>query len=402
MAWRNSCRKSRRGDDSRVRTVKPLSQARVAIVHEWLVRYVGGYERVTANFHEMFPGADHFALVHDPEGFHDSPLEDLDVRTSFIQSLPGARRNYHRYLPLMPLAAERFDLSDYDLIISSSHAVAKGVITSPDQLHICYLQARNLKYAYEDRFFYPRSAVSGFVQDFFLSKIRVWDGIASKRPDFTIANSYYVSDWHLHRHGVRSSVIHPPVDVEHFSGYFQRAKDEFYVTVGRLEPYKRVDLIVDAFDSLGLPLTVIGDGSMLEPLKRRASNPNIEFLGHRDSKTVARSVARAKAFVFASREDFGIAPLEAQICGTPVIAYGRGGASETVVGLPAPYATGLFFDTQTPEAVEEAVKRFESHEFEPETCRRNAERFGQPRFQREFLDTVEDLWDRFQRGEPLN
>ncbi|MGB3681946.1 MAG: glycosyltransferase [Rubrobacteraceae bacterium] len=375
--------------------MKPLSRARIAIVHEWLVRYVGGYERVTANFHEMFPDADHFALVHDPEGFRGSPLEKLRIRTSFIQALPGARRNYHRYLPLMPLAVERFDLSDYDLVISSSHAVAKGVITSPDQLHISYLQARNLKYAYEDRFFYPRNPVSGFVQDFFLSKIRVWDSVASKRPDFTIANSRYVSDWHLHRHGIRSSVIHPPVDVEHFSGHFQEIKDEYYVTVGRLEPYKRVDLIVKAFNSLGLRLVVIGDGSMLEPLKRMASNRNIEFLGHKDSTTVARMIANAKAFVFASREDFGIAPLEAQICGTPVIAYGLGGASETVIGLPAPDATGLFFDTQTTEAVEETVRRFESNEvkFEPEACRRNARRFGQPRFQREFLSTVEELWN---------
>lgn len=381
--------------------MKPFSRARIAIVHEWLVRYVGGGERVVTNLCALFPDADHFALVHDPEGFRGSPLEGLRVRTSFIQALPRSVSNYQMYLPLMPLAAERFGLSDYDLIISSSHAVAKGVITSPDQLHVCYLQARNLKYAYEDRYFYPRSAASGFVQDYFLSKIRVWDSIASKRPDHTIANSHYVSSWHLHRHGVRSSVVYPPVDVEHFSGHFQRTKEEYYVTVGRLEPYKRVDLIVQAFDSLGLRLVVIGSGSMLEPLKRVASNPNIEFLGHQDSTTVARSIAGAKAFIFASREDFGIAPLEAQTCGTPVIAFGRGGASETIVGLPAPNATGLFFDTQTPKAVEDAVKRFESNEveFEPEDCRRNAERFGQPRFRKEFRATVEDFWNRFQRGE---
>lgn len=384
--------------------MKPFSQARIAIVHEWLVRYVGGVERVVMNLSELFPGADHFALVHDPDGFRGSPLEKLRVRTSFIQALPRAVSNYPMYLPLMPLAAERFDLSDYDLVISDSHAVAKGVITSPDQLHVCYLQARNLKYAYEDRFFYPRNAVSGFIQDFFLSKIRVWDSIASRRPDFTIANSRYVSDWHLHRHGVRSSVIYPPVDIEHFSGYLQKTKDDYYVIVGRLEPYKRVDLIVKAFNSLGLRLKVIGDGSMLEPLKRMATNPNIEFLGHQDSMTVARSIAKAKAFIFASREDFGIAPLEAQICGTPVIAYGSGGASETIVGLPSPDATGLFFDTQTPEAVKEVVNRFESQEteFDPEACRRNAERFGQPRFQKEFRATVEDLWNKFQLGERLN
>lgn len=383
--------------------MKPLSRARIAIVYEWLIQYVGGYERVIANIHEVFPEADHFALVHNPEGFRGSPLEGLRVRTSFIQSLPGSKRNYQRYLPLMPLAVERFDLSAYDVIISNSHAVAKGLITSPDQLHICYLHARNLKYAYEDRFFYPRSAVSGFVQDFFLSKLRVWDGIASRRPDFTIANSRYVSNWHLHRHGIRSSVIYPPVDVSHFSKHFQPTKDEYYVTVGRLEPYKRTDLIIKAFNSTGLRLVVIGGGSMLTALRRTAPSPNIVFLGHRDSTTVARFIAKAKAFVFASQEDFGIAPLEAQACGTPVIAYGRGGTLETIVGRPAPDATGLFFDAQTPEAVETAVRRFEAHEdeFDPETCRRNAERFGHERFQEEFKLTAEKLWDKFQRGERL-
>lgn len=382
--------------------MRPFSQARIAIVHEWLVSYVGGYERVLANFHEMFPDADHFALLHDPEGFRDSPLEELVVRTSFLQSLPRSGQNYRLYLPLMPLAVERFDLSGYDIVISSSHAVAKGVITSPDQLHICYLQARNLKYAYEDRFFYPRETISGFVQDYFLSKIRVWDGVASKRPDFTIANSRYVGDWHLHRHGVRTAVIHPPVDVGHFSKYFRRDKDEYYVTVGRLEPYKRVDQIVEAFNSLGLRLVVVGAGTMSEILKRMARD-NVEFVGHQDSTTVARLISRARAFVFAAREDFGIAPLEAQICGTPVIAYGHGGAAETVVGLPALDATGLFFDSHTQEALQAAMRLFEARkdQLEPEACRRNAERFGQERFRREFEDAVSVLWDRFQGKERL-
>lgn len=378
--------------------MKPLSRARIAVVHEWLVGYLGGYERVLASFREIFPDADHFALVHDPAGFRGSPLEDLAVRTSFIQSLPGSVRSYRRYLPLMPLAVERFDLSGYDLVVSSSHAVAKGVITSPDQLHVCYLQARNLKYAYEDRFFYPRQAATGFVEDFFLSKIRVWDSVASKRPDFTIANSHYVSDWHFHRHGIRSAVIYPPVDVVHFSRHFQPTKDEYYVTVGRLEPYKRVDLVVKAFNSLGLPLVVVGDGTMAEGLRRMALD-NVELVGQKDSTSVARLISRAKAFVFAAREDFGIAPLEAQVCGTPVIAYGRGGAAETVVGPPDPDATGLFFDTQTPSALAEAVGHFETRvrEFGPEACRRNAERFGGERFQREFEATVGEQWAKFQR-----
>jgi glycosyltransferase involved in cell wall biosynthesis len=282
--------------------------------------------------------------------------------------------------------------------------VAKGVITSPEQLHVCYLQARNLKYAYEDRFFYPHGAISGFVQDFFLSKIRVWDGIASRRPDFTIANSRYTSDWQLHRHGIRSKVIYSPVDVEDFFEYYRPDKDEYYVTVGRLEPYKRMDLIVEAFNLTGRRLVVVGDGTMLATLKKMASsNPNIEFLGQCDSATVAQVIARAKAFVFASQEDFGVAPLEAQACGTPVIAYAKGGPSETVIGRPAPDATGLFFEVQTPEALAAAVELFEAHEdeFKPEACRHNAKRFGKEPFQREFRATVEELWNKFQRGEAL-
>ena len=387
---------------SPIEGVKPLGKARVAVVHEWLVGYVGGYERVAANICEIFPEADHFALVHDAKGFRGTPLEKLRVETSFIQSLPKSRKRYRAYLPLMPAAVERFDLSSYDIIISSSHAVAKGVITSPDQLHICYLHARNLKYAYEDRFFYPRSAIAGLAQDFILSPIRVWDAVASRRPDYTIANSRYVSDWPLHRHGVNSKVIYPPVDLALFSDHYRTAKDEYYVTVCRLEPYKRVDLLVEAFKSIGLPLVIVGGGSMLAALKEVASSsPNIEFLGQRDSATVARVVARAKAFVFVGREDFGIAALEAQACGTPVVAHSEGGVAETIIGCPAPDATGLFFDAQTPDSVVAAVQLFETAEeqFDPRACRRNAERFGQERFQSEFKAAVEGLWDKFQRGE---
>ena len=382
--------------------MKPLEQARIAIVNEWFGLSYGGAEQVLIAMLEVFPRADLYALIHDPTGLRGTPLEGAPVQTSFLQSMPLAKKKYRTYLPLMPLAVERFNLSAYDIVISSSHAVAKGAIVPPGQLHICYLQARNLKYAYEDRFLYPSGRFSGLVQDFFLSKIRVWDGVASKRPAFTIANSRYVSGWHLRRHGVPSTVIYPPVDVSLFSGYSKPSTDDYYVIAGRLEPYKRMDVVVEAFNRVGLRLAVLGEGSMLGALKRMAA-PNIEFMGHCDRKTVADVVARAKAFVFASREDFGIAPLEAQACGTPVIAYGEGGALETVVGWPAPEATGMFFDAQTPDALEEAVRFFEEHvgEIKPESCRRNAERFREERFQEEFQTTMERLWSKFQRGERL-
>jgi glycosyltransferase involved in cell wall biosynthesis len=386
----------------RSRAMKPLEQARVAIVHEWLDKYTGS-ERVLAAMLEVFPGADLYALIHDPDGLRGTPLERVPVQTSFMQSLPLVKKNYRTYLPLMPLAVERFTLSAYDIVVSSSHAVAKAAIVPPGTLHVCYLQARNLKYAYEDRFFYPGGKFLRLVQDSLLTFIRVWDEAASKRPAFTIANSQYVSGWHLHRHGVPSMVIYPPVDVSLFSSYFQPSRyDDYYVTAGRLEPYKRMDAVVEAFNRLGLRLVVLGEGSMLGALRRMAA-PNIKFVGHCNSKTVARVFASAKAFVFASREDFGIAPLEAQACGTPVIAYGEGGALETVVGWPAPDATGMFFDAQTPDALAEAVRFFEEHdgEFKPESCRRNAERFGEERFREEFQTTMERLWSNFQRGERL-
>jgi glycosyltransferase involved in cell wall biosynthesis len=381
--------------------MKPLEQARVAIVHEWLDKYTGS-ERVLATMLEVFPEADLYALIHDPDGLRGTPLERVPVQTSLMQSLPQAKKNYRTYLPLMPLAVERFNLSTYDIVVSSSHAVAKAAIVPPGTLHVCYLQARNLKYAYEDRFFYPGGRFLRLVQDSLLTFIRVWDEAASKRPAFTIANSQYVSGWHLHRHGVPSVVIYPPVDLSHFSSYFQPSRDNYYATAGRLEPYKRMDVVVEAFNGLGLRLAVLGEGSMLGTL-RRAAAPNIEFMGHCDSETVARVFANAKAFVFASREDFGIAPLEAQACGTPVIAYGEGGALETVVGWPAPDATGIFFDAQMPEALEVVVKFFEEHEgeFKPESCRRNAERFSKQCFREEFRTTMERLWSKFQLGQRL-
>jgi glycosyltransferase involved in cell wall biosynthesis len=383
------------------RAMKPLEQARVAIVHEWLDKYTGS-ERVLTAMLKIFPRADLYALIHEPDGLRGTPLEKVPVQTSFMQSLPLVKKNYRTYLPLMPLAVERFNLSAYDIVISNSHAVAKAAIVPPGALHLCYLQARNLKYAYEDRFFYPGGRFSRLAQDFFLTFIRVWDEVASKRPAFTIANSQYVSGWHLHRHGVPSVVIYPPVDVSLFSSHFQSSGDDYYVTAGRLEPYKRMDVVVEAFNRLGLRLMVLGEGSMLGAL-RRAAAPNIKFMGYCDSETVASVFARGKAFVFASREDFGIAPLEAQACGTPVLAYGEGGALETVVSWPAPDATGIFFDAQTPDALEEAVRFFEEHggEFKPESCRRNAERFSEAHFQEKFRTTMERLWSKFQRGEKL-
>ena len=371
---------------------------RIAIVHDWLVTYAGS-ERVLEQILRVFPQADLFSLIDFLPGDKRGFILNKPVTTSFIQQLPLAKRKYRQYLPLMPVAIERFDLSAYDLIISSSSAIAKGVLTGPDQLHICYLQARNLRQAYEERFSYRSGEMTGLLQDFFLTKIRLWDAIASRRPDVNIANSKFVQKWHYHRHGIRSSVIYPPVDVKLFDESFTEKKDDYYVTVTRFEPYKRVDLVIEAFNRSGRKLLVIGSGTQEKMLKQIAAE-NIEFLGYQNAQTIAKVVSRARAFVFSSREDFGIAPVEAQACGTPVIALGSGGARETIEGFDKPRPTGLFFKEQTVHSLKEAVDKFEEVRsgISPEACRENAQRFSEERFRREFSSLVDQEWKAFQEN----
>jgi glycosyltransferase involved in cell wall biosynthesis len=383
--------------------VKPLSEARVAIVFEWFQRF-GGLERVVTQIREAFPSADLFALVQDPEDMNGTPLESVPVRTSFIQSLPKAKERYRMYLPLMPLAVEQFDLRSYDLIVSTNHTVAKGVLTRTDQLHVSYLLTP-VRYAWDLYLDYlsesgmTRGIKSWLVRPL-LHYMRLWDVGASNRVDVYLTVSNYVARraWRIYRRPAR--VIYPPVDVERYRPDLPR--EGFFVTVSRFVPYKRIDLIVDAFTKIGRELVVIGDGPERAKIER-LGGPNVKLLGNQPDEVVADYLQRARAFVFAADEDFGVAPLEAQAAGCPVIAYGKGGALESVIGWPNPEATGSFFDAQTSEALEEAVKLFETQEdaFRSESCRRNAERFRQERFQQDFETTIEELWGRFQRGEGL-
>jgi glycosyltransferase involved in cell wall biosynthesis len=380
-----------------------LLDARIALVHEWLGPY-GGSEQVLSAMLETFPRADLYALVHDPDKLRGTPLDRVPVRTSFIQSLPKARRHYRAYLPLMPLAVEQFDLRPYDLVLSSSHAVAKGVLTRADQLHVSYAHTP-IRYAWDLYLDYltesglDRGLKSWLVRPA-LHYMRLWDAVAANRVDVHLANSSYVKRRieKLYRRPAR--VVHPPVDVTRYRADLPR--EEFFVTVSRFVPYKRVDLIVEAFSRSGRDLVVIGDGPDRSRIERLAG-PNVRLLGYQTDDVVADHLQRARAFVFAAEEDFGIVPVEAQAAGCPVIAYGRGGALETVVGWPEPGATGVFFDAQTPEALESGVRLFETHadELEAETCRRNSERFGEERFRREFQATVEELWGRFRSGDGL-
>ena len=381
----------------------PLSEARVAIVFEWFQRF-GGVERVVAEMRQALPGADLFALVHDSESVAGTPLEGVPVRTSFIQSLPWAKSKYRLYLPLMPIAVEQFDLRPYDIVLSSSHTVAKGVLTRADQLHVSYVYTP-VRYAWDLYFDYLAESgmdrgIKSWLARLVLHYLRLWDVSAANRVDAYLVISSYVARRVCKLYRRTARVIYPPVDVERYRPDLPR--EEFFVAVSRFVPYKRLDLIAKAFAMMGQELVVIGDGPERFNLERMVE-PNVKLLGYQPDDVVADYLQRARAFVFAADEDFGIAPVEAQAAGCPVIAYAKGGALETVVGWPAPEATGIFFDEQTPEALEAAVRLFEDREddFEPEVCRRNAERFGRERFQVEFRDAVGELWGRFQRGEGL-
>lgn len=365
----------------------------VAFVRDWLTVYAGA-DRVMEAALELFEAAPVYALIYQPEHFVGSPLSRHPVHTSFIQHLPGGRRAYKAYLPLMPLAVEQFDLTAYDIVISMSHTVAKGVLTRSDQLHVCYVYTP-VRYAWDLYFQYLQESgltrgVRGAVARLVLHYLRMWDQATANRPDVLVADSRYVARriWKLYRR--EAQVIYPPVDLERFSP--KRARESYYLTVSRLVPYKRVDLLVEAFGRMGLPLVVIGDGPERRKIERVAG-PHVTLMGEQPDAVVTDYMERCRAFVFAADEDFGIAPVEAQAAGAAVIAYGRGGVTETIV----PGETGLFYQQQTVESLIEAVRRFESgaHRFHPELMRRAAERFGKERFKREFGAMIEREWDQF-------
>lgn len=383
--------------------MRSLLEAQVAIVHEWPVMYAGS-EQVVAAMLEVFPRADLYALVHNPEPLRGTPLEGVPVRTSFIQLLPKAREKYRAYLPLMPLAVEQFDLRSYDIVISSNHAVAKGALTRADQLHVSYTHTP-IRYAWDLYLDYLNESgmaqgIKSWLARLILHYIRIWDSTAANRVDAYLANSSYVARRieKLYRRPAR--VLHPPVDVSRYRHDLLR--EEFFVAVSRFVPYKRMGLIVEAFTRMGKPIVLIGDGPEYTRAQRIAG-PNVKLLGHQPDEVVTDYLQRARAFVFAAEEDFGIAPVEAQAAGCPVIAFGKGGALETVVGWPETGATGIFFDSQTPEALETAVELFEAHssEFDPEDCRHNAERFSRERFLHNMSETAQELWGKFQRNEEL-
>ena len=372
---------------------------KVAFVHDWLVTYAGA-ERVLEQMLSVYPDADLLTMVDFLPPGQRSFLGGRQPRTSFIQRLPGARRHYRGYLPLMPLAVEQFDLSGYDLIISSSYAVAKGVLTGPDQLHLsmCYSPMR---YAWDLQHQYLREAhldrgIRGGLARWMLHRLRLWDHRTSNGVDDFIAISRFIARriWKVYRR--ESTVIYPPVDVEGFTP--EGSREDFYVTASRMVPYKRIDLLVRSFAAMpARQLVVIGDGPEDRRIRAHAA-PNVRFLGEQPFAVLRDHLRRARAFVFAAEEDFGIAPLEAQACGTPVIAFGRGGSLETIRGLAGPDPTGVFFEQQTEASLSEAVALFEREErrITADACRKNAMRFAPDRFRREFRSYVEEQLSRRQ------
>jgi len=370
----------------------------VGFVHDWLPVYAGA-ERVLEQMIQVLPDAQLYSLIDFVPDEQRDFLQGKSVETSFIQKLPFAKQAYRYYLPFAPLAIEQFDLYDHDVVVSSSYAVAKGALTRPDQLHISYVHSP-IRYAWDLYHDYLNAdgvaeTLRNLIARPVLHYMRLYDVCTAPRVDVFVANSHHVARriWNTYRR--RAHVVYPPVDVERFS--LQSDKDDYYLTTSRLVSYKRVDLIVRAFNEMpDRELVVIGDGPEFDKLNQRAG-PNVTMLGHQPDATVTQHMENARAFVFAAEEDFGIVPVEAQACGTPVIAYGRGGATETVVSG----TTGLFFQRQEVDSLKQAVRTFEDAEsqFTPAEIRAHAEHFDVSSFRTSFLKLVQSAYARFEGSE---
>jgi len=368
----------------------------VAIIHEWLTTYAGS-EKVVEQIVPVVKPEKLFVLVDHMSQDRPAFLDGLKVETSFLQRLPFSKKKYRGYLSLMPMAVEQFDLSAFDVVISSHHCVSHGVITRPDQPHLVYTHspmryAWDLQHQYFQESGLARKRVRGSVAKLLLHYLRGWDYRAGQRPDFFCANSNFIANRIRKFYRREATVIHPPVDVNRFvpgSG----CREDFYLTASRMVPYKKVSLIVEAFSRMpNKKLIVIGDGPEYLRIQSEAG-PNISFLGYQPDNILKQYLCTATAFVFAAQEDFGILPVEAQACGTPVIALGKGGTAETVIDG----VTGVCFQDQTSQSLQAAVERFEvlSSKLSPEIIRRHAEQFSVERFQREFSVFVDRCLEEF-------
>ncbi|HDT6007292.1 glycosyltransferase family 4 protein [Klebsiella michiganensis] len=377
----------------------------IGIVADWFVTYAGS-EKIVAEFIELFPNSELYSIVDFLSKENKLQFKNKKITTTFIQNLPFAKKKYQSYLPLMPLAIEQLDVSKHDIILSSSHAVAKGILTGPDQLHISYVHSP-IRYAWDLQHQYLREAglskgLKATLARWLLHKIRVWDCRTANGVDHFIANSQFIARRIKKVYGRKADVIYPAVDVERFA--LQTNKQDYYMTASRMVPYKRMDLIVEAFSHMPTKkLVVIGDGPEMNKIKSKATS-NIEILGYQSNDVMQKYMSEAKAFVFAAEEDFGITPVEAQACGTPVIAYGKGGALETIISIEKEDPTGLFFYKQDVESLVEAISKFELSRdlILPENCRANALKFSAERFREEIKHYVEQKWKEFEDSKKIS
>lgn len=366
-----------------------------ALVHDWLP-LIGGAEKVLEAIHRIYNGPI-YTLIQHPKNLEGTYFADKNIISSVIQKFPFALTKYRNYLAFFPYAIEQFDLRKYDVIISSSYAVAKGVLTNSNQLHICYCHSP-IRYAWDLYHQYLQEAnlqsgIKATLAKLILHYIRIWDTATINRVDYFIANSQYIADRIYKLYRREATVIYPPVDVESFE--IRHLKDDFYFTASRMVPYKKIDLIVEAFSRMPeKKLIVIGDGPDFKKIKAKAT-ANVELLGYQPFTVLKDHLQRAKAFVFAAEEDFGIIPVEAQACGTPVIAFGKGGATETVING----STGVFFYQQTAISIQDAINKFEQNQadFSPAVIRANALRFSKEDFIEKFRTFVTEKQEEFAR-----
>jgi glycosyltransferase involved in cell wall biosynthesis len=380
---------------------------KVAIIHDWLTGMRGG-EKCLEVFCELFPDADLYTLIHINNSV-SKIIEDRNIKTSFIQKMPGVKKNYRSFLPLFPLAIEGFDLKGYDLILSSSHCVAKGIIPPPDAIHISYVHTpmRYVWDSYHD--YFGDGRVNWFSEkliSIFAHYLRMWDTASSSRVDYFISNSNHVAKRIEKYYRRKSEVVYPPVDCDNFA--ISEKVEDFYLIVSAFAPYKRLDIAIEAFNSLGLRLKIIGEGQDEKKLKGLAKS-NIEFLDWQNNNTLKEYYAKCKALIFPGEEDFGIVPVEAMASGRPVIAYGKGGALETVIPLShqSPVTshqseenpTGVFFYEPTPEALIEAVNLFENSQekFDRNSIRNHAMRFDRKIFKEKIRNYITEKYEEFYR-----
>lgn len=369
-----------------------LSKAKIALVFDWMTN-PGGAERVNLVLHEMFPDAPIYTSIFNPEKIKG--FENAEIHTSFIQNLPFSKINHQLYLSLMPHAYELFDLSKYDIVISSSHSCAKGIITKPETLHVCYCHSP-MRYAWDNW--------QSYIQEYKMNpifktlgkrkmhKLRIWDRLSADRVDHFIANSNTTRKRIEKYYRKPSTIIYPMIETKRYK--ISKTRKGYFLAVGRLTPYKKFDIIVKAFNKLGEPLKIVGRGIIENDLEKIA-NSNIELLGFVDDKQLRELYSECEALIFPQIEDFGITPLEAMAAGRPIIAYKKGGALDTIIDGK----TGIFFKKQTVAELINAVEKYKKskHKFKSKDIREHAKKFDKTQFQKNLINYLEEKWENWQQ-----